>query len=563
MANIPIQLGSLNFDEIKDNLKSFLQNSDNNLDIDFDGSIANTIVDLLSYNTMYYAFYSNMLMNESFMDSAQRVESLVSLSKPLGYSISHKNGSSVVLTLKNTGSTVVNLNSYISAITGINNGVNYSFTYVNPLNDIDTQTNIIAPNESKSFRFYQTSSRVVNTPVTVDYTNQKFSINNKNIDPRTLTVNVSESDGVREYTRIGNTNSSLSTSSRVYYLESTNSGYTIYFGSPTNTSGYSSGRGVGETEIVYVSYLTTSGSGGNGSTSFSGLGNSITIENSSAVSSGGYDTANIDLIKFAAPRNFVGGGRLISITDYEVAILNTGLLSVGFNPRNNISVYSSSSSADKTSGRILFSMFDAALNGGAGAVISGKSYIPNEITKNFAEEVLVGLTFEYREPLEVDITFTSNEPEQSFTSLYQKGFNQTFSTNLNSSLISVETTKIPDKQKFTTGNESGIESGGTPEISGRFDFKNDIDSTTSGTTFVMEYKTLGSSDNSIATVSGGLIKNGVLGVTLSSDFVTRGKFVLDPLKFQSVEGITLNFSTSKDIIIKDELIVNPKIVGSG
>tara|TARA_R110000824_G_scaffold10232_2_gene45259 strand:+ start:6422 stop:8113 length:1692 start_codon:yes stop_codon:yes gene_type:complete len=563
MANIPIQLGSLDFDEIKDNLKSFLQNSDNNLDIDFDGSIANTIVDLLSYNTMYYAFYSNMLMNESFMDSAQRVESLVSLSKPLGYSISHKNGSSVVLTLKNTGTTVANLNSYTSAITGINNGVNYSFTYVNPLNDIDTQTSIIAPNESKSFRFYQTSSRVVNAPVTVDYTNQKFSINNKNIDPRTLTVNVSESDGVKEYTRISNTNSSLSTSSRVYYLESTNSGYTIYFGSPTNTSGYSSGRGVGETEIVYVSYLTTSGSGGNGSTSFSGLGNSITIENSSAVSSGGYDTANIDLIKFAAPRNFVGGGRLISITDYEVAILNTGLLSVGFNPRNNISVYSSSSSADKTSGRILFSMFDAALNGGAGAVISGKSSIPNEITKNFAEEVLVGLTFEYREPLEVDITFTSNEPEQSFTSLYQKGFNQTFSTNLNSSLISVETTKIPDKQKFTTGNESGIESGGTPEISGRFDFKNDIDSTTSGTTFVMEYKTLGSSDNSIATVSGGLIKNGVLGVTLSSDFVTRGKFVLDPLKFQSVEGITLNFSTSKDIIIKDELIVNPKIVGSG
>tara|TARA_R110000851_G_scaffold70970_2_gene158090 strand:+ start:273 stop:1964 length:1692 start_codon:yes stop_codon:yes gene_type:complete len=563
MANIPIQLGSLDFDEIKDNLKSFLQNSDNNLDIDFDGSIANTIVDLLSYNTMYYAFYSNMLINESFMDSAQRVESLVSLSKPLGYSISHKNGSSVVLTLKNTGPTTTSITSYTSAITGVNNGVNYSFTYVNPLNDIDTQTNIIAPNESKSFRFYQTSSRVINAPVTVDYTNQKFSINNKNIDPRTLTVNVSESDGVKEYTRISNTNSSLSTSSRVYYLESTNSGYTVYFGSPTNTSGYSSGRGVGETEIVYVSYLTTSGSGGNGSTSFSGLGNSITIENSSAVSSGGYDTANIDLIKFAAPRNFVGGGRLISITDYEVAILNTGILSVGFNPRNNISVYSSSSSADKTSGRILFSMFDAALNGGAGAVISGKSSIPNEITKNFAEEVLVGLTFEYREPLEVDITFTSNEPEQSFTSLYQKGFNQTFSTNLNSSLISVETTKIPDKQKFTTGNESGIESGGTPEISGRFDFKNDIDSTTSGTTFVMEYKTLGSSDNSIATVSGGLIKNGVLGVTLSSDFVTRGKFVLDPLKFQSVEGITLNFSTSKDIIIKDELIVNPKIVGSG
>ena len=80
MSNTPIQLGSLNFEDIKENLKTFLQNSDNNLDIDFEGSIANTIVDLLSYNTMYYAFYSNMLMNESFMDSAQRTESLISLS---------------------------------------------------------------------------------------------------------------------------------------------------------------------------------------------------------------------------------------------------------------------------------------------------------------------------------------------------------------------------------------------------------------------------------------------------------------------------------------------------
>ena len=563
MANIPIQLGSLNFDEIKDNLKSFLQNSDNNLDIDFDGSIANTIVDLLSYNTMYYAFYSNMLMNESYMDSAQRVESLVSLSKPLGYTVSHKNGSSITLTLKNTGLEAVEIQSYLSNVTGTNNGVNYSFTYVNPINDIDTQSGIIAPNETKDFRFYQTSSKVVNTPVTVDYTNQKFSLNNKNIDPRTLTVRVAEGDGVKEYTRVSNTNSSLSTSSRVYYLESTNSGYTIYFGSPTNTSGYASGRGVGETEVVYVSYLTTAGAGGNGTTNFTGLGNSVTIGNSSSVSSGGYDTASIDLIKFSAPRNFVGGGRLISISDYEVAILNTGLLSVGSDPRANISVYSSSSSADQASGRILFSMFDAAKNGGAGEVISETNPIPSQITKNFEEEVLVGLTFEYRDPLEVDITFTSNESQQTFASLYGRGFNQTFTKNLNPTSVSVETTKIPNKQKFTTANESGIESGGSPEISGRFDFKNQIDFTSSGTTFVMSYKTLGSSDDSIATISGNLIKNGVLGVTLSSDNPLSGKFILDPLKFQSIGGITLNLSTSTDIVVKDELIVNPKIVGSG
>ena len=49
MSTQPIQLGSLDFDDIKGNLKSFLSNPDNELDIDFDGSIANTVVDLLSY----------------------------------------------------------------------------------------------------------------------------------------------------------------------------------------------------------------------------------------------------------------------------------------------------------------------------------------------------------------------------------------------------------------------------------------------------------------------------------------------------------------------------------
>ena len=55
MANTPIQLGSLNFDEIKANLKSFVQNSDNDLDIDFDGSVANTI--LIYFHTIPFTMH--------------------------------------------------------------------------------------------------------------------------------------------------------------------------------------------------------------------------------------------------------------------------------------------------------------------------------------------------------------------------------------------------------------------------------------------------------------------------------------------------------------------------
>ena len=561
MSTQPIQLGSLDFDDIKENLKSFLSNPDNELDVDFDGSIANTVVDLLSYNTLYYAFYSNMLMNESFLDSAQRVESLISLSKPLGYTINHRNASTVTLTLNNTTANTGTLIPYNTSVSGVKNGIGYTFIYVNPVNDTDTTTNQLTPGETKNFKFYQSSSVVVNSPVTVDYTNQKFNINNKKLDPRTLRVQVNEADGLKDYTRVSNTNSSLSASSRVYYIETTRNGYTVYFGAPRVTEGSSVGRGVGETETVFISYVSSSGAGGNGTTNFTGLDGGISITNSGTVSGGGYSSPNIDVVKFAAPRNFVGGGRLVSIADYEVGILNTGLVTTGSNPLNSISVYGSNSAAEQTPGKVLFSLFDTSLNSGAGDSLPETSSVVSEIETNFAKEVMLGTTFEYREPLEVDITFTSNSSVENFNRTYRRGFNQTFSSALNASLIKLETTKIPRSQEQTTGNFTGIASGGVIGLSGKFDFKNSIDFTSEGTTFAISFQeniSIGG-ELRVATVSNNLITYS--GGTLSSDNPSSGRFELDPNKFQVIRGITLNL-TPGEIKVRDEILANPKITGS-
>ena len=570
MSNQPIQLGSLNFDEIKENLKSFLTNPDNQLDVDFSGSIANTVVDLLSYNTLYYAFYSNMLMNESFFDSAQRVESLISLSRPLGYTINHRNASTATLRLTNndniTGGNTKVLTPYSSSVTGTKNGVNYTFIYVNQLNDNDPISNTLEPQETKTFKFYQSSSVVINSPVTIDYTNQKFNINNKKLDPRTLRIQVNEADGLKDYTRITNTNSSLSASSRVYYIETTPSGYTIYFGAPKVTEGSSVGRGVGETETVFISYVASSGSGGNGATNFTGLESVISITNSGTLSSGGYNSPNIDVIKFAAPRNFVGGGRLVSIADYEVGILNTGLITTGSNPLNSISVYGSNSAAEQTPGKVLFSLFDTSLNSGAGDSLNKDSSVVSEIETNFAEEVMMGTTFEYREPLEVDITFTSNSSVENFNNTYRRGFNQTFSSDLNASLIKFETTKIPNAQS------NRVSLGGTEELSGKFDFKNKIVTdfaNNPGATFGIKFRTTqsGAGEPSFTgllytkpdTISFGVTGNGV---TLDTSFDhTTGRFTLDMEKITQVRGITL-YAEPGEIKVKDEILANPKIAGS-
>ena len=566
MSTQPIQLGSLDFDDIKENLKSFLSNPDNELDVDFDGSIANTVVDLLSYNTLYYAFYSNMLMNESFLDSAQRVESLISLSKPLGYTINHRNASTVTLTLNNTTANTGTLIPYNTSVSGVKNGIGYTFIYVNPVNDTDTTTNQLTPGETKNFKFYQSSSVVVNSPVTVDYTNQKFNINNKKLDPRTLRVQVNEADGLKDYTRVSNTNSSLSASSRVYYIETTRNGYTIYFGAPRVTEGSSVGRGVGETETVFISYVSSSGAGGNGTTNFTGLDGGTSITNSGTVSGGGYSSPNIDVVKFAAPRNFVGGGRLVSIADYEVGILNTGLVTTGSNPLNSISVYGSNSAADQTPGKVLFSLFNTSLNSGAGDSLSGTSSVVSEIQTNFAEEVMLGTTFEYREPLEVDITFTSNSSVENFNRAYRRGFNQTFSSDLNASLIKFETTKIPIIQRFS------FLRGGPSDNKTDHDYKNkiftplDTNFTNSGATFMIKFIPAFESIEHTAVLyeksatSVGITGNGVT-LDISFDHNT-GRFVLDMTKIDEIKGITLHGMPGTEIKVKDEILANPKITGS-
>ena len=75
----------LDFDTIKTNLKTFLQQQSEFTDYDFEGAGLNVLLDILAYNTHYNAYYMNMIANESFMDTAQLRRSVVSHAKTLGY----------------------------------------------------------------------------------------------------------------------------------------------------------------------------------------------------------------------------------------------------------------------------------------------------------------------------------------------------------------------------------------------------------------------------------------------------------------------------------------------
>ena len=85
MANSKLVVSDLDFNDIKRNLKTFLQSQSQFQDYDFEGSSLAILLDILSYNTHYMAYLANMATNELYLDSADIRNNIVSLAKMLGY----------------------------------------------------------------------------------------------------------------------------------------------------------------------------------------------------------------------------------------------------------------------------------------------------------------------------------------------------------------------------------------------------------------------------------------------------------------------------------------------
>ena len=121
----PPNLTKLNFTDIKQSLTDFLKNQSIFVGYNFEGSVIQTLIDLLSYNTYYYAFYSNMMSSELFLDSVTRIESLVSLVKPLGYTVPGRKSSST--TLKLSSANPISMPRYSLFIAADDSGSYYNF----------------------------------------------------------------------------------------------------------------------------------------------------------------------------------------------------------------------------------------------------------------------------------------------------------------------------------------------------------------------------------------------------------------------------------------------------
>ena len=318
MASNKLVVSDLDFDNIKSNLKTFLQDQPEFSDYNFEGSGFSVLLDILAYNTHYLGFNANMLVNEVYLDSADIRKNIVSLAKMLGYTPSSvkapaANISIVVNNATGSSLTMDKGTTFTSTV----DGTTYQFvtnqvSTITPLDGVYRFTDIIIYEGTLvTYRYTVDSSDV----------DQKFIIPSVNADTSTLKVTVQNSsvDTTSSVYSLATGVRSLDNTSKVYFLQETDTGkFEIYFGDGVL------GRKLSDGNIVILEYVVTNKEESNGASAFTlsstidGFSNVSITTNS--VAQGGSEAESKESIRFNAPLQYTAQDRAVTSTDYETLV---------------------------------------------------------------------------------------------------------------------------------------------------------------------------------------------------------------------------------------------------
>ena len=338
---------NLDFDQIKTSIKDYLRANSDFTDFDFEGSNFSVLIDTLAYNTYITAFNSNMIVNESFLESATLRQNVVSLARNIGYVPRSKTAAtadiSFTVTFPNFTAEMLSRvpNATLSAgLICVGDANNTSFVF-------STSENWSSPIKNVNGTYSAEFSNILvkqGTLVTKEFTkeaslDQKFVLDNPGIDTSTIKVYIDDTtnqdDGLGiEYFLVDNI-INVDSSSEIYLLQEVqDEKYELIFGDGII------GKKIANGAKITVKYITTDGKEGNGvgkNDSFSFAGkileqNPEIISNSpllsftapsivtNITSQNGSDIEDVDSIKYFAPKIYSSQFRAVTSRDYETIV---------------------------------------------------------------------------------------------------------------------------------------------------------------------------------------------------------------------------------------------------
>jgi hypothetical protein len=311
-----LRVAELDFDSIKNNLREFLRSKPEFTDYDFEGSGLSVLLDLLAYNTHYNAVIGNMLVQELYLDTAVKKQSIALIAKRLGYVPKSYRAPKAIVDIEvfptGTPSTLtINKNSRLTT------KLNFSDTASFVTRDAVT---ITANNEGR-YIFQDIEVWEGNNSefryVVVDPTTQKFEIPSELVDTSLLRVYVQQSLSSTDVEEWINYDSIIDVTSdtKAYFIKlNENLRYEVYFGDGVI------GKQLVAGNVVKLDYITTNGPISNGASDFTfadsvdGYTNIVVTTNTAAY--GGADPETIDSIRYNAQNAVLAQNRAVTEKDY-------------------------------------------------------------------------------------------------------------------------------------------------------------------------------------------------------------------------------------------------------
>ena len=384
MAN-QLRVAELDFDLVKENLKDFLRTKPEFTDYDFEGSALSVLIDLLSYNTHYNAVIGNMLIQELFLDTAVKKQSLALISKRLGYLPKSYRAPKAVITLEvfpyDAPSTLtINKNTKFSAKV-----TSTETTYFSTRDAVTINRSIDGRYIFNNLEIYEGDSTifryVVGQPLS-----QKFEIPSKLVDTSLIRVYVQDSASGTLIEEWKNFNSliDINAQTKAFFVKlNENLNYEVYFGDDVL------GKNVVAGNVVHIDYVTTNGEFSNNIRTFgvvgsiSGYSNAV-ITTVTPAFGGAFPESN-DSIRRNAQNTVLIQNRAVTESDYE-AIISHIL------PLDTIAVYGGETMDPPVYGRVFISV--KLLGTTAPLVASQKFAVIDEIKKRS----VLALTHEFIDP---------------------------------------------------------------------------------------------------------------------------------------------------------------------
>lgn len=372
-----VNFTNLDYDQIKASLRSYLRANSNFTDYDFDGSNLSILIDVLAYNTYISSYNANMISNEVFIDSATLRENVVSLARNIGY-VPHSRSAAKanisffvdVSTQSITPPLTLTLKSGVvcTSSTSFNN---QSFSFVIPQDITVPVVNGLASFDNVDVYegFLALSTFVVGS----NSTNQRFILDNPNIDTNSISVYVRDtqlSSAKAKYNMIENL-FDVNSESKIFFIqEIEDQRYELIFGDGLF------GKKLQRSNYVEVTYNITNGEAANGVQFFTFNGRLID-NNQRSITSGislittnspaqsGREIESVDSIKKYAPKKYSAQNRAVTASDYEA------IVSKIYSEAESISVFGGEELNPPKYGRVYISI--KPING---------PYVSNQVKEN-------------------------------------------------------------------------------------------------------------------------------------------------------------------------------------